>query len=172
MIQVVSMTHMKNYFFFVKILQCELKINLSSYLDESDVKMLTQNDSTETLLLDNQQQQQQQQPDHVPSTIPKKESEEIILLEPDEQQSAQIKQQQQCDDNQNNMNINNNNRMIMMQNFNINASSERILVNLKQLLALYARLKRQLMEFTDVKENEQSSYKEKCDEMSSQVRNS
>jgi hypothetical protein len=132
--------------------------------------MHNQSDSTETLLLDNQQQQEQQ-PDHVPSTIPvaKKESEEIILLAPDEQQSAQNKQQQQCDDNQNNMNINNN-RMVMMQNFNINASSERILVNLKQLLALYARLKRQLMEFTDVKENEQSSYKEKCDEMSSQVR--
>lgn len=146
----------------------KMYINLSSSLDESDVKMLSQNDSTETLLLDNQQQQPQQ-PDHVPSTIPvaKKESEEIILLAPDEQQSAQNKQQ--CDDNQNNMNINNNNRMIMMQNFNINASSERILVNLKQLLALYARLKRQLMEFTDVKENEQSSYKEKCDEMSSQV---
>ena len=98
-----------------------------------------------------------------------KKDEEIILLAPDEQQSAQIKQQQ-CDDNQNNMNMNNNNnRIIMMQNFNVAASSERILVNLKQLLSLYARLKRQLMEFTDVKANEQSSFKEKCDEMSSQV---
>jgi hypothetical protein len=103
----------------------------------------------------------------VPSSIPKKE-EELILLAPDEQQSDQ----KQCDDNQNNMNNNNNNnnRMLMMQNFNVGASRERILVNLKQLLALYARLKRQLVEFTEVKTNEQSSYKEKCDEMSSQVR--
>lgn len=146
------------------------------YLDESEnnVKILNQNESMETLL-DNQQQQeqeqqqqQQQQSDHVPSSLPVvKKDEEIILLAPEEE-SAQIKQQ--CDDNQNNMNMNNNNnRMIMMQNFNVAASSERILVNLKQLLALYARLKRQLMEFTDVKANEQSSYKEKCDEMSSQV---
>lgn len=119
-------------------------------------------------LLDNQQQQEQ---DLVPSSMSNvKKEEEIILLAPEEQQSAQIKQQQQCDDNQNNMNMNNNNnRIIMMQNFNVAASSERILVNLKQLLSLYARLKRQLMEFTDVKANEQSSFKEKCDEMSSQV---
>lgn len=120
--------------------------------------MLNQNDSTETL--DNQQQS-----DHVPSSM--KKEEELILMAPDEQQSAQ----KECDDNQNNMNNNNNNnnRMLTMQNFNAGASRERILVNLKQLLALYARLKRQLMEFMDTKASEQSSYKEKCDEMTSQV---
>lgn len=133
--------------------------------------MLNQNDSMETLLDNQQQQEQEQQSDLVPSSMSVvKKDDEIILLAPEEQ-NAQIKQQQ-CDDNQNNMNMNNNNnRIIMMQNFNVAASSERILVNLKQLLSLYARLKRQLMEFTDVKANEQSSYKEKCDEMSSQVRN-
>lgn len=69
-----------------------------------------------------------------------------------------------CDDNQNNMN----NRMVSEA---LNAAAgERIRVNLKQLLALYAKLKRQLVEFTEVKANEQSSYKAKCDEMSSQVR--
>lgn len=147
-------------------------INDGFNLDESEssVMMLTQNDSTATLL-DNQQQEQQSD-HHVPSSLPvvTKKDEELILLAPEEQQSAQNKQQQ-CDDNQNNMNNNNNNnsRMLMMQNFNVGASRERILVNLKQLLALYARLKRQLMEFTEVKTNEQSSYKEKCDEMSSQV---
>lgn len=130
---------------------------------ESGVTTLNQNDSTATLL-DNQQESEH----HVPSSIPvvTKKEEELILMAPEEQQSAQ----KQCDDNQNNMNNNNNNnRMLMMQNFNVGASRERILVNLKQLLALYARLKRQLMEFTEVKTNEQSSYKEKCDEMSTQV---
>lgn len=70
--------------------------------------------------------------------------------------------QQQRDDNQNNMNL-------VMMNGGANASSERIRVNLKQLLTLYAKLKRQLMEFTEAKASEQSSYKAKCDEMSSQV---
>jgi hypothetical protein len=69
-----------------------------------------------------------------------------------------------CDDNQNNMN----NRLVSDA---LNAAAgERIRVSLKQLLALYAKLKRQLVEFTEVKANEQSSYKAKCDEMSSQVR--
>jgi hypothetical protein len=69
----------------------------------------------------------------------------------------------QCDDNQNNMN----NRL---ESDALNAATgERIRVNLKQLLALYAKLKRQLVEFTEAKANEQSSYKAKCDEMSSQV---
>lgn len=73
--------------------------------------------------------------------------------------------QQQCDDNQNNMN----NRMVSNVSSNGTAASERIRVNLKQLLALYAKLKRQLVEFTEAKSNEQSSYKAKCDEMTSQV---
>lgn len=133
--------------------------------------MINHNDSKETLL-DNQQQQEnhQQQPDHVPSSMPIKDEKDVILLASIENQQSAQHNKQQCDDNQNNMNMNNNNnQMIMMQNFNVTASSERILVNLKQLFALYAKLKRQLMEFSDVKENEQSSYKEKCDEMSSQV---
>lgn len=148
-------------------------MNLTLDESENNVKMLNQNDSMETLLDNQQQQEQEQQSDLVPSSmsVVQKDEEIILLAQPDEQQSAQMKQQQ-CDDNQNNMNMNNNNnRIIMLQNFNVAASSERILVNLKQLLSLYARLKRQLMEFTDVKANEQSSYKEKCDEMSSQVRN-
>lgn len=69
-----------------------------------------------------------------------------------------------CDDNQNNMN----NRLVSDA---LNATAgERIRVNLKQLLALYAKLKRQLVEFTEVKASEQSSFRSKCDEMSSQVR--
>jgi hypothetical protein len=96
------------------------------------------------------------QSDHVPS-IPAMKDEETILLAPQENS------QQQCDDNQNNMN----NRMVSNGSA---AASERIRVNLKQLLALYAKLKRQLVEFTEAKANEQGSYKAKCDEMSSQVR--
>jgi hypothetical protein len=103
---------------------------------------------------------------NVPSSdLENKSKEEIIMLAPNEQEDAQ--KSLQCDDNQNNVN----NRMLLMQNFNINAAGERILVNLKQLLALYAKLKRQLVEFTEVKTNEHSSYKAKCDEMSSQVCN-
>lgn len=72
---------------------------------------------------------------------------------------------QECDDNQNNMN----NRVVSNVNGGAGIASDRIRVNLKQLLALYAKLKRQLVEFTEAKANEQSSYKAKCDEMSSQV---
>ena len=74
---------------------------------------------------------------------------------------------QECDDNQNNMN----NRVVSNVNGGAGIASDRIRVNLKQLLALYAKLKRQLVEFTEAKANEQSSYKAKCDEMSSQVIN-
>jgi hypothetical protein len=115
---------------------------------------LNQNDSTVTLM-DHQQQE------NVPS-VPVKKEEEILMLATEENPQNNT----ECDDNQNNVN----NRMSLMQNFNVNAAGERILVNLKQLLMLYAKLKRQLMEFTEVKVNEQSSYKAKCDEMSSQVR--
>jgi hypothetical protein len=119
-------------------------------LDGSDNSInLNQNDSSLTLTDNNQS-------DHVPS-IPAMKDEETILLAPQENS------QQQCDDNQNNMN----NRMVSNGSA---AASERIRVNLKQLLALYAKLKRQLVEFTEAKANEQSSYKAKCDEMSSQVR--
>lgn len=68
-----------------------------------------------------------------------------------------------CDDNQNNVN----NRMV--SEAMSATASEKIRLNLKQLLALYAKLKRQLVEFTEAKANEQGSYKTKCDEMSSQV---
>ncbi|CRL06696.1 CLUMA_CG019598, isoform A [Clunio marinus] len=91
--------------------------------------------------------------------------EESILLAPTITSSQETLQQQQpCDDNQNNMN----NRMI--SNVNVaDVTSEKIRVNLKQLLALYAKLKRQLVEFMEAKANEQSSYKAKCDEMSSEL---
>lgn len=88
-------------------------------------------------------------------------------LKSDEQlflNSQDSNQQPQCDDNQNNMN-----NIIMSNALNINNGAERIRVSLKQLLALYAKLKRQLVEFGEAKSNEQSSYKMKCDEMSSQV---
>lgn len=88
----------------------------------------------------------------------------VIILAPNDQEDAQ-KNMQQCDDNQNNVN----NRMLVMQNFNINAAGERIIVNLKQLLVLHAKLKRQLVEFTKVKTTEHGSYKAKCEKMSSQV---
>ena len=82
-----------------------------------------------------------------------------------------------CDDNQNNMN----NRLTLQSSVvniennihnatTIAPSGERIRANLKQLLALYAKLKRQIMEFTEVKANEHSSTKAKCDEMANQVR--
>jgi len=128
-------------------------------LDGSDNSViLSQHNSTETLL-----DLQPTTDNNVPSDVENKKDEETILLSSVDDESAQ--KSLQCDDNQNDMN----NRMLLMQNFNISAAGERILVNLKQLLALYAKLKRQLMEFTEVKSNEQSSYKAKCDEMSSQV---
>lgn len=119
--------------------------------------IINQNSSTETLL-----DLQPTTENNVPSVIENKKDEETILSSAEDDNAQK---NLQCDDNQNNMN----NRMLLMQNFNIGAASERILVNMKQLLALYAKLKRQLMEFTEVKANEQSSYKSKCDEMSSQV---
>lgn len=128
-------------------------------LDGSDNSViLSQHNSTETLL-----DLQPTTDNNVPSDVENKKDEETILMSSVDDESAQ--KSLQCDDNQNDMN----NRMLLMQNFNISAAGERILVNLKQLLALYAKLKRQLMEFTEVKSNEQSSYKAKCDEMSSQV---
>ncbi|CAG9800018.1 unnamed protein product [Chironomus riparius] len=120
--------------------------------------ILNQHSSTETLL-----DLQPTTDNNVPSDEENKKDEETILMSSTDDESAQ--KSLQCDDNQNNMN----NRMLLMQNFNISAAGERILVNLKQLLALYAKLKRQLMEFTEVKANEQSSSKAKCDEMSSQL---
>jgi hypothetical protein len=104
--------------------------------------------------------------------VPLEKDEEKMILSNnapnnEDEDESQQKQQMECDDNQNNVN----NRMILLQNFNIGAASERILVNLKQLLALYAKLKRQLMEFAETKANEQSSYKAKCDEISSEVIN-
>lgn len=107
---------------------------------------INQNESSLTLTDNNQQS--------VPSMI---KDEDSIL------HASQETLAQECDDNQNNMN----NRMSDALNA---ATGERIRVNLKQLLALYAKLKRQLVEFTEAKANEQSSYKAKCDEMSSQVR--
>lgn len=102
------------------------------------------------------------QSDHVPSMPAPMKDEETILLAPTINTSQE--NSQQCDDNQNNMD----NRMVSNVNTN-GVAGERIRVNLKQLLALYAKLKRQLVEFTEAKANEQSSYKAKCDEMSSQV---
>jgi len=109
--------------------------------------------------------------DHVP-LLKKEEDDDENENEQDQSQQQQQQQQQQCDDNQNNVN-DVNNRIVALQqnldNLNIGAAGERIRMNLKQLLMLYAKLKRQLMEFTEAKANEQSSYKAKCDEMSSQV---
>lgn len=87
---------------------------------------------------------------------------EESILQPPTVTVTQENLQQQCDDNQNNMN----NRMASSVDI---AAGERARVSLKQLMALYAKLKRQLVEFTEAKANEQSSYKAKCDEMASQV---
>lgn len=57
----------------------------------------------------------------------------------------------------------------MSNALNISNSTEKIRVNLKQLLALFAKLKRLLADLTEAKSNEQSSHKTKCDELSSQV---
>lgn len=99
--------------------------------------------------------------DHVPS-MPAMKNEESILEQ--SLTNASHENSQERDDNQNNMN----NRVVPNVN-GANVASDRIRINLKQLLALYAKLKRQLVEFTEAKANEQSSYKAKCDEMSSQV---
>jgi hypothetical protein len=139
--------------FIIKLFSCSCIIKDGS---ENNNLTLNQSESTETLL-------ELQSENNVPSDLENKSKEEIIMLAPNDQEDAQ--KDLQCDDNQNNVN----NRMLLMQNFNVNAAGERIIVNLKQLLALYAKLKRQLMEFTEVKISEQSSYKAKCEEMSSQV---
>lgn len=102
------------------------------------------------------------QSDHVPS-VPTTMKDEESILHASTINPSQENSQQQRDDNQNNMND------VVVTNGGANASSDRIRVNLKQLLALYAKLKRQLVEFTEAKANEQSSYKAKCDEMSSQL---
>lgn len=115
---------------------------------------LTHNDSSLTLT--------DLELDHVPS-MPVMKNEESILLE-QSLNNASHENSQERDDNQNNMN----NRVVPNVN-SANVASDRIRINLKQLLALYAKLKRQLVEFTEAKANEQSSYKAKCDEMSSQV---
>lgn len=122
-----------------------ITIFLLSPLPDGSENSLSQNDSSLTLTDNNQP---------VPSMI---KDEDSIL------HASQETLAQNCDDNQNNMN----NRLVSDA---LNAAAgERIRVNLKQLLALYAKLKRQLVEFTEAKANEQSSYKAKCDEMSSQV---
>lgn len=124
-------------------------INFHS-IDGSDHSLnVNQNDSSMTLT--------DLQSDHVPS-MPAMKDEESILLVPTIT-ASQENSQQQCDDNQNNMN----NRMVSGGG---GVAGERIRANLKQLLALYAKLKRQLVEFTEAKANEQSSYKAKCDELS------
>lgn len=102
------------------------------------------------------------QSEHVPS-VPTTMKDEESILHASTISSSQENSQQQRDDNQNNVND------LVGTIGGANASSERIRVNLKQLLALYAKLKRQLVEFTEAKANEQSSYKAKCDEMSNQV---
>lgn len=132
---------------------CVTSINHRAYFsDGSDNSLnLNQNDSSLTLT-DNQS-------DHVPS-MPMKDEESLLLVPSSENL------QQQCDDNQNNVN---NRTVSSVNDSGAGAAGERIRVNLKQLLALYAKLKRQLVEFTEAKANEQSSYKAKCDEMSSQV---
>lgn len=113
---------------------------------------LNQNDSSITLT------------DFQSDLVPSMKDEESILLVPTI--NASQENSKQCDDNQNKVN----NRTVSNVNGGGAAASERIRVNLKQLLALYAKLKRQLVEFTEAKSDEQSSYKAKCDEMSSQVR--
>lgn len=124
-------------------------------LDGSDNSLHSaHNDSTDTLA--------DLESDHVPS-LPEKDEDTVGNLAPTV--NASQDNSQQCDDNQNNMN----NRMVSNGGVSA-ATAERIRVNLKQLLALYAKLKRQLVEFTEAKADEQSSYKAKCDEMSSQVR--
>lgn len=122
-------------------------------LDDSEVS-INLNDSSLTLA--------DFQSDHVP-LVPTPMKDEESILHASTINPSQENSQQQRDDNQNNMND------LMVTNGGANASSERIRVNLKQLLALYAKLKRQLVEFTEAKASEQSSYKAKCDEMSSQV---
>lgn len=129
---------------------------LRLFSDGSDSLNLNQNDSSLTLA--------DHESDHVPSMPATMMKDEESILMASTINAPQENSQQQCDDNQNNMN----NRMVSTMGAG-GAAGERIRVNLKQLLALYAKLKRQLVEFTEAKANEQSSYKSKCDEMSSQV---
>lgn len=74
-----------------------------------------------------------------------------------------------CDDNQNNMN---NKLQMMQQNNNIDnltLNAERICNNFRHLLTLYAKLKKQIVQYTETKMSEQITHKAKTDELSSQV---
>lgn len=138
---------------------CETQITSPDYnvfpnFSDGSENSLNLNDSQHTLA--------DIQTDNVPS-MPVMKDEESILHEPSLNTSPESLQQER-DDNQNNMN----NRMVSGLTAT-GLACDRVRVNLKQLLALYAKLKRQLVEFTETKANEQSSYKAKCDEMSSQV---
>lgn len=102
------------------------------------------------------------QTETVPSS-PKSIKSEESILNSDENEDDSL-QQSQCDDNQNNVN-----NLLLSNALNISNSTENIRVSLKQLLALFAKLKRLLADLSEAKSNEQSSHKSKCDELSSQV---
>lgn len=133
---------------------------ISSNVDgsESDIN-ISSCDASLTSTTDNQT-------DTVPSSPKSIKSEETILNSNENQNENDNEslQQPQCDDNQNNMN-----NLLMSNALNISNSTEKIRVNLKQLLALFAKLKRLLAELSEAKTNEQSSHKTKCDKLLSQV---
>ena len=140
-------------------------------VDGSEISInVIDNDSTSTI---NEEEQQQEKDSELKPEMSAKEDED----EDEKMEQSLENQLMMCDDNQNNMN----NRLTLQSSVvniennihnatTIAPSGERIRANLKQLLALYAKLKRQIMEFTEVKANEHSSTKAKCDEMANQVK--
>jgi hypothetical protein len=89
-------------------------------------------------------------------------------MESEEQKMSLEQSELMCDDNQNNMN----NSKLLMQNNNIDnlsVNADRIQNSFRQLLTLYSKFKKQIVQFTDAKASEQRAGKAKTDELSSQV---
>lgn len=144
-------------FYFRRVNKCikiyflvELEASLNSTVD-------TVIDATDP----SQQQLQDQNPDQ--------EKEDTPTIAKLSLESSQI-----CDDNQNNMDDMNNKLMVENQNNNNNIdnstlNTERFCNNCRHLLTLYAKLKKQIVQYTDTKVNEQITYKAKTEELSQQV---
>lgn len=78
--------------------------------------------------------------------------------------------QQTCDDNQNN--VHNHKMVISLDNKNldnVNNNGEKVQQNIKQILALYSKLKKQIIEYTENNQNELGENQARYDELSAQV---
>lgn len=78
--------------------------------------------------------------------------------------------QQTCDDNQNN--VHNHKMVISLDNKdldNVNNNGEKVQQNIKQILALYGKLKKQIIEYTENNQSEVEENQSRYDELSAQV---